>query len=65
MAIDWHNWHLSLEASDLAFLIAYKWQARRRSEHELALLRHTMTTSGNRVLTTIPGAASGPTIENL
>ncbi len=40
MAIDWHNWDLSLGASDLAFLIAHKWQARRRSEHELALLRH-------------------------
>ncbi len=40
MAIDWHNWDLSLGASDLAFFIAHKWHAWRRSQHELPLLHH-------------------------
>jgi hypothetical protein len=40
VAIDWHNWDLSIGAGDLAFLIAHKWQSKRRSEHEMLLLRH-------------------------
>ena len=40
VAVDWHNWDLSLGAGDLAFFIAHKWSPRRRAANELPLLRH-------------------------